>query len=74
MEDLTAASLDDVRDFFATYYAPNNAVLTIAGDFETDAALAMIERHFGPIPANAAMPPAPPDERRPARSAATLRE
>jgi zinc protease len=59
MEDLTAASLDDVRDFFATWYAPNNAVLTIAGDFETEAALAMIERHFGPIPANAAMPPAP---------------
>ncbi len=60
MEDLTAASLDDVRDFFATWYAPNNAVLTIAGDFETDAALAMIDRHFGPIPANPAKPP-PPD-------------
>jgi predicted Zn-dependent peptidase len=59
MEDLSAASLDDVRDFFATWYAPNNAVLTIAGDFETDAAFAMIERHFGPIPANATMPPAP---------------
>ena len=54
MEDLSAASLDDVRDFFATWYAPNNAVLTIAGDFETDAALAMIERHFGPIPAECA--------------------
>jgi predicted Zn-dependent peptidase len=50
MEDLTAASLDDVREFFATWYAPDNAVLTIAGDFETDAALAMIDRHFGPIP------------------------
>jgi predicted Zn-dependent peptidase len=60
MEDLSAASLDDVRDFFATYYAPNNAVLTIAGDFETDDALAKVERHFGPIPANAALP-APPD-------------
>ena len=59
MEDLSAASLDDVREFFATYYAPNNAVLTIAGDFETDAALAKVERHFGPIPANAALPPPP---------------
>jgi zinc protease len=59
MEDLSAASLDDVREFFATWYAPNNAVLTIAGDFETDAALAMIERHFGPIPANPATPPSP---------------
>jgi len=60
MEDLSAASLDDVAEFFATYYAPNNAVLTVAGDFETDAAMAMVERHFGPIPANAALPP-PPD-------------
>ena len=59
MKDLSAASLEDVREFFATYYAPNNAVLTIAGDFETDAALAMVERHFGPIPANAALPPPP---------------
>ena len=54
MEDLTAASLDDVREFFATWYAPNNAVLTIAGDFETDAALDMVDRHFGPIPQGAA--------------------
>ncbi|HUF07578.1 MAG TPA: pitrilysin family protein [Candidatus Binatia bacterium] len=60
MEDLEAASLDDVRDFFATWYAPNNAVLTIAGDFETDAALAMAHRHFGPIRANPSLPP-PPD-------------
>jgi predicted Zn-dependent peptidase len=60
MEDLSAASLDDVREFFATFYAPNNAVLTVAGDFETDAALTMVERHFGPIPANPDLPP-PPD-------------
>ncbi len=59
MDDLDAASLRDVSDFFATYYAPNNAVLTVAGDFEPVAALAMIERHFGPIPANASLPPAP---------------
>jgi predicted Zn-dependent peptidase len=59
MEDLSAASLDDVQEFFATHYAPNNAVLTIAGDFEPDAALAMIERHFGPIPANPNLPPPP---------------
>ena len=59
MEDLSAASLDDVRDFFATWYAPNNAVLTIAGDFETDAALEMVRRHFGPIPANPALPGGP---------------
>jgi zinc protease len=60
MEDLSAASLEDVQEFFATFYAPNNAVLTIAGDFETDAALVMTRRHFGPIPPNASLPP-PPD-------------
>jgi predicted Zn-dependent peptidase len=59
MEDLSAASLEDVREFFAAYYAPNNAVLTIAGDFDPDAAMEMVERHFGPIAANPAVPPAP---------------
>ncbi|HEV7199195.1 MAG TPA: pitrilysin family protein [Candidatus Limnocylindria bacterium] len=59
MEDLSAASMDDVSRFFATYYAPNNAVLTVAGDFDRDAAMARIERHFGPIPANPTLP-APP--------------
>jgi zinc protease len=59
MEDLSAATLDDVREFFATYYAPNNAVLTIAGDFETEAALAMVRRHFGPLKPNPDLP-APP--------------
>ena len=59
MEDLDAASLDDVREFFAAHYAPNNAVLTIAGDFDPEAALKMIEKHFGPIPANPAIPEAP---------------
>jgi zinc protease len=59
MEDLGAASLEDVSAFFATYYAPNNAALTIAGDFEPDAALAAVERQFGPIPANDQLPGAP---------------
>ncbi len=59
MEDLSAASLADVSRFFATWYAPNNAVVTVAGDFEPAAALAAIERQFGPIPANADLPAAP---------------
>jgi zinc protease len=59
MEDLDAASLEDVSQFFATFYAPNNAVLTVAGDFDPVAALAMIEHHFAPLPANPALPPAP---------------
>ncbi|MGH2489566.1 MAG: M16 family metallopeptidase, partial [Candidatus Limnocylindria bacterium] len=57
---LAAASLDDVTRFFAAHYAPNNAVLTVAGDFEPDQTLDMIGRHFGPIPANPNLPP-PPD-------------
>ena len=59
MEDLDAASLEDVSEFFASYYAPNNAVLTVAGDFEPETAMQMIVRHFGPIPANPHVPPAP---------------
>jgi predicted Zn-dependent peptidase len=59
MEDLDAASLEDVSEFFAAFYAPNNAVLTIAGDFEPEAALKMVEKHFGPIPANPSIPKAP---------------
>jgi predicted Zn-dependent peptidase len=59
MEDLDAASLNDVQEFFAAYYAPNNAVLTVAGDFDAASALELVEKHFGPIPANPAVPPAP---------------
>src|SRR6195256_2189805 len=59
MEDLDAASLEDVRAFFRTYYAPNNAVVSIVGDFEPGVARAWVEKHFGPIPANPNMP-APP--------------
>ncbi len=50
MEDIAAATLDDVSDFFSTYYTPNNAVLTLAGDFEKGDALGLIERYFGDIP------------------------
>ena len=60
MEDLSAASLQDVSTFFATYYAPNNAVLTMAGDIDPAVALALAEKYFGPIPSNPDLP-APPD-------------
>jgi len=59
MEDLSAASLGDVESFFATYYAPDNAVLSIAGDFDPTEARALVERHFGPIPRGGARPPLP---------------
>ncbi len=59
MEDIAAATLDDVREFFRTYYLPNNAVLTLAGDFHPPDALALVERWFGEIPAGPPPPPVP---------------
>jgi zinc protease len=56
MEDLNAASLDDVTQFFKMYYAPNNAVLVLVGDFKSDEALAKIEKYFGAIPRQANPP------------------
>jgi zinc protease len=49
MEDLNAASVDDVATFFKTYYAPNNAVVSIVGDFDTKKATALVEKYFGAI-------------------------
>ena len=59
MEDLDAASLEDVRNFFATWYAPNNAVLTVVGDIDEAEIVAAVERHFGGIAANPALPSHP---------------
>jgi zinc protease len=50
MTDLSAASLADVQNFFRTYYAPNNATLTIAGDFNPDTVKKMVAQYFGGIP------------------------
>jgi zinc protease len=49
MDDLDAASLGDVEDFFRTFYVPNNAVLTIAGDLDPAPTLRLVERYFGEI-------------------------
>src|ERR1700688_2706708 len=51
MADLNASTVQDVADFFRIYYAPNNAVLTLVGDFDPDEALAKVKKYFGPIPA-----------------------
>ena len=56
MEDLNAARIDDARAFFRTYYAPNNATLSLVGDFQTETALALIKRYFESIPSQ----PSPP--------------
>lgn len=50
MEDLNAASVEDVQAFFQTYYAPNNAVLTLVGDLDPAETLAKVEKYFGDIP------------------------
>lgn len=50
LEDLNAAELDDVREWFRTYYGPNNAVIAIAGDIDPQTALAKVEQYFGSIP------------------------
>lgn len=57
MDDLNAASVDDVRGFFKMYYAPNNAVLTLVGDFKTADALALIRKNFESIPRQPDPPP-----------------
>jgi zinc protease len=57
MEDLDAASLEDVSAFFRTYYAPNNAVLSVVGDVDTAEVRRSVERYFGAIPANPSIPP-----------------
>jgi zinc protease len=56
MADLDAATVQDVSDFFRIYYAPNNAVLTLVGDFEPEETLGKVKKYFGPIPSQ----PSPP--------------
>jgi len=59
MEDLDAASLDDVKAFFRTWYAPDNAVLSVVGDVDYATVRASVERFFGAIPANGSFPSLP---------------
>jgi zinc protease len=56
MEDLNSATVQDVAEFFRIYYGPNNAVLSLVGDFQMDVALSLIKKYFESIPAQ----PAPP--------------
>jgi zinc protease len=66
MEDLDAASVDDVKQFFKTYYAPNNAVLALVGDLDTKDTLAKVKKYFGNIPRQT--PPVPADLTEPAKN------
>ena len=56
MEDLQAASLDDIREFFATWYRPDNCTLTLVGDFNTSEAKKLVEQYFGEIVPGGAFP------------------
>ncbi len=61
MEDIAAATLEDIGEFFETFYIPNNAVLTVCGDFDPERALQLVERYFGEIPRGEDPPPLPGD-------------
>src|SRR5690242_2743291 len=67
MADLDAASVEDVQQFFKTYYAPNNAVVALAGDLDTKEALAKVKKYFGGIARQEA--PKPDDLTEPAKDA-----
>jgi predicted Zn-dependent peptidase len=58
MADLDAASVEDVQQFFKTYYAPNNAVLALAGDLDTKDTLAKVKKYFAAVPRQEAPKPA----------------
>src|SRR5688572_6669799 len=58
LKDLQAATLDDVKKFFETYYAPNNAVLVVVGDTTPDEVMKLATKHFGGIPSRP-LPPRP---------------
>ena len=57
MEDLDAATVEDIREFFRIYYAPNNAVLSIAGDFDQTETRSLIDKYFAAIPSQQQPPP-----------------
>jgi zinc protease len=67
--ELEAATVDDCAAFFDVYYAPGNAVLTVSGDFQVDAAIELVHRHFDdvparPVPARPSFAEPPPDRER----------
>ncbi len=60
MADLTAASTDDVRDFFSTHYAPENSILVVVGDFKTSAVRDSVQKWFDEVPSRGGRPAPPP--------------
>src|SRR5262249_4810243 len=62
MADLKRITLAEAKAYFETYYAPNNAVIVLAGDVTPEAALALVRRFFGPIPSRVPPPPVDAEE------------
>lgn len=56
MDDLNAASLDDIKQWYRTFYGPNNAVISLAGDITPERALALVNQYFGAIPPGPPLP------------------
>jgi zinc protease len=56
MDDLNAASLDDIKEWYRTYYGPNNAVISLAGDITPERALELVNKYFGAIPPGPPLP------------------
>jgi predicted Zn-dependent peptidase len=74
MEDIDAATLDDVESFFQTFYVPNNAVLTLAGDIDPADALERVKRYFGDIEPGDPIPPIPGNPELPGLIGETVRD
>jgi len=74
MADIDAATLDDVASFFQTFYVPNNAVLTLAGDIDPAQALEQVKRYFGDIEPGAEIPPLPGNPNLPSLIGETRRD
>ncbi len=71
MEDLSAAKLEDVKEWFGKYYGPSNAVIALAGDIDPATAKAKAEKYFGDIPPG---PPVPHPKTWIAKRTGTVRE
>ncbi|HSL21197.1 MAG TPA: pitrilysin family protein [Vicinamibacterales bacterium] len=67
MADLEAASIEDVRDFYRTYYVPNNATVALVGDFDTAEALGFVQKHLGRVPRGKPVPRDIPKEPTPTK-------
>jgi predicted Zn-dependent peptidase len=74
MDDLDAASIEDVSAFFRLHYAPNNAVVSVVGDVDPEAVRGWVDKYFGSIPANANLPVALPEMGLPATIGSDIRE